>query len=307
MMAYKYEKAFKHLFPEAEWEPSGGSNFLTNCPFHEHHSSKTLAIDFETGKWHCFNPECDEKGRSIQDLKQKLFKTIQQDNFLQDLQAGQQKIWKDDEALSFLKNKRGLTEETIRQAGIAVKEEVKKHPLTGKESLKKYLLIPVYQNDFILSGRKYLLPAYREEKEPKIKFAWSGSLVSFYPDLPNQKTVYLVEGEWDALLLRQYGFPAVTTTGGQGGASFLKFIEDILQYKKIFICFDCDKAGRKAAHQLSQRLVQEGKEVFVMDLKLGEGEDVTDFFVNYQKTAYDFQRLAGNSTFPTNVPFHFST
>lgn len=288
---YRYEQEFKALFPnETEWEPSGGSNFLTHCPFHEHNESKTLAIDFETGLWHCFNPQCGAKGKGVKQMKQLYYRRMKIEEFENRLIQGKRLLPQDEEAVRYLREERGLTLEDVKPFHIAVSIEKEKHRLTGVESTKKYLLIPVFdKNGDIIAARKYLLPAYRTKDDPKIRFAWRNSPVTLYPDLPASDWLVLVEGEWDAILLRSKGFPALTTTGGQGGAAFINFLPE-LEGKKIFICFDCDEAGREGAEQVARALSRKSA-VHVVDLGLGDGEDVTDFFVKYKKSKDDFQAL----------------
>ena len=198
---YRYEEQFKELFPGAEWEPSGGSNFLTNCPFHVHLESKTLAIDFETGLWHCFNPDCAVSGKGVEQLRKKLYQQEQRDAFEY---AIINNIELDEEVLHFLQNERGLTLDTIRTYKLSQMIEHKKHWLTGVLEPKKYVLIPIFdsQGDLV-AGRKYLLPQYRGEKDAKIRFAWSSSPVTLYPaSALVYDTLVLTEGEWDALLLK---------------------------------------------------------------------------------------------------------
>mgnify|MGYP001203677118 CR=1 FL=1 len=293
MSKYRYEADFKELFPGAEWEPSGGSNFLTNCPFHEHLESKTFAIDFETGLWHCFNPDCGAKGKGVQQLAKRLKRQEQYTQFEHALVSNNPL---DDEVLQYLKNERGLTLETIKRYRIVQSTEYAKHWLTGVLEPKKYVLIPIFDSDGnLIAGRKYLLPAYRGEKDSKIKFAWTGSPVTFYPASSlSHNTLVLAEGEWDALLLNQHGIPAITTTGGAGYD--LSRLAPQLRGKTIYICYDCDESGRKGAKRAAEALLRNGAaQVHIIDLGLEESEDVTDFFVKYGRTKEDFLQFLNDA------------
>src|SRR5690606_7881056 len=104
-MGYKYEQDFKSLFPDAEWEPSGNSNYLTNCPFHEHLESKTFAIDFETGLWHCFNPDCNMSGKGVKYLEQLIYRQQCKEDFEMALVTGRQL---DEEVRQWLAQERGI-------------------------------------------------------------------------------------------------------------------------------------------------------------------------------------------------------
>lgn len=112
--------------------------------------------------------------------------------------------------------------------------------------------------------------------------------------------IVISEGEWDTMLLTQYQYPAVTSTGGC--LSFDKtWIEAFSKVKKIFLCFDQDRngAGRKGLIKTA-RLFQEQKiKTFIIELphptsisdKYYEKIDVTDYFVTLGKTKQDFDKL----------------
>jgi hypothetical protein len=102
------------------------------------------------------------------------------------------------------------------------------------------------------------------------------------------EAVLLCEGEWDALLAGQYGLVAVT---GTGGASAPPSDLDALRDRRVYIAYDCDDAGRSGAHKVAALLNEVAKEVFVVDLGLGLGEDITDWFVTHEKTADDLLAL----------------
>lgn len=288
-MAYTYEQAFKALFPGASWEPSGGANYLTNCPFHEHEKAKTFAIDFDEGLWHCFNPDCAVSGRGVRQLKQRMYRDGRIKEFEEALIQGKNF---DEDVLRFLTEERGLTIETLKKYHIAQSVKQEKHWLTGVLEPKKYVLIPIFdEQGNLIAGRNYLLPAYRGEKDPKIKFAWPKSTVTLYPvSSLRHETLVITEGEWDALLLNQHGIPAITSTGGSNYS--FKTFAPLLKGKTLYICYDCDDAGRKGAEKIAEELVTaDGTDVFIMDLQLDDGEDVTDFFVTHGYTVDDFRKL----------------
>lgn len=271
---------------------------MTNCPFHEHLESKTFAIDFETGLWHCFNPDCNAKGKGVKYLEQLIYRQERKEDFETALVTGRQL---DEEVRQWLAQERGISEETARKYHLAQKIEEKKHWLTGLMVKKKYLLIPIYdQNGELVAGREYLLPAYRDEKDPKIKFAWPKSPVTLFPVSSLQHdTIVVTEGELDALLLNQQGIPAITTTAG-AGAPFERFV-DSFRGKTVYFCFDCDRPGKEGAKKAAETLArQEDITVYVMDLGLDEGEDVTDFFVKYGRTKDDFLSLMKQAAPVTN-------
>jgi DNA primase len=80
----------------------------------------------------------------------------------------------------------------------------------------------------------------------------------------------------------------VTSTGGAG--SFRpEWAELFLPVPEVYVCFDRDQAGQEGAQRVA-RLIPHSK---IVDLpeEVGEGGDVTDFFVRLGRTPEDFGRL----------------
>ncbi|PWA11093.1 hypothetical protein DCC39_10365 [Pueribacillus theae] len=287
-----YADDFKALFPDGEWENSGNDNYLINCPFHDHLESKTLAIDFNSGLWVCKNPECGASGKGVKQLEQRMYRQERIGAFEEQISIGRSKLQNDKEMLTFLQNERGLNAETAYRYSLAVSTEPVKDTLTGVVTYKKYLLIPIFdRTGNIVSGRKYLLPQYREDGDTKIKFTWPKSPITLYPvSSLNKGTIVITEGELDALLLNQLGIPAVTSTGGSS-ADFKPFASSF-QGKTVYICYDSDNAGKTGAEKVAKTLInQPDTVVYNIDLQLEDGEDVTDYFIKYKKTKDDFLML----------------
>jgi DNA primase len=98
----------------------------------------------------------------------------------------------------------------------------------------------------------------------------------------------ICEGEFDRLVLESQGFAAVTSTGG-AGTFRLEWAEALRDIPVIYVCFDRDAAGEKGAHRLARILLQ----ARIVDLPedVGDGGDITDFFVRLGKTREDFLAL----------------
>jgi len=290
-----YEAEFRDYFTGQDWENSGNNNYLTNCPFHIHNRSKTLAVDFDTGLWVCKNPECGEAGKGIRQLENRLYHKEFIDEFKQNLEKGKD-LDKDSEVKKFLEEERGISHDTSVKYGLAFRQFYDKDSLTGELNEKKEILIPIYgEQKNLVAGRRYLLPKYREENEAKIKFAWRSSPISLYPiETIKNKTIVVTEGEFDALILNDKGIPAITTTGGSG-ADFREFAEYFVG-KKIYLCYDCDNAGKEGAKKSAKVLANLPEtEVYIMDLGLADGEDVTDYFVKYRMDKESFEEVMENA------------
>lgn len=99
------------------------------------------------------------------------------------------------------------------------------------------------------------------------------------------------EGELDRIIAEQYGFHSACPTSGAG-----KWKREWLGYfkrkKRVYLVMDNDEAGMLAVKELAPKISQVTK-VFIVkwpdDYKV-KG-DITDFFVEYQKSKEDFQAL----------------
>src|SRR5207249_2207134 len=109
----------------------------------------------------------------------------------------------------------------------------------------------------------------------------------------------ICEGEFDRLVLESQGFAAVTSTGG-AGTFRREWAEALREIPEVYVCFDRDDAGQKGAERVGgliprARLVELPEEV-------GEGGDVTDFFVRLKKSREDFLRLFETAVRPLPEP-----
>jgi 5S rRNA maturation endonuclease (ribonuclease M5) len=93
-------------------------------------------------------------------------------------------------------------------------------------------------------------------------------------------TVFLCEGELDAIRLSQEGYPAVSMTNGAGAAA--KAAELLKAYKYQFLVLDQDDAGRDAARSLLQKL----ETARVVTWSRQRGKDVTEFLLSSPLSAF---------------------
>ncbi|HYR88484.1 MAG TPA: CHC2 zinc finger domain-containing protein [Terriglobia bacterium] len=100
--------------------------------------------------------------------------------------------------------------------------------------------------------------------------------------------VIICEGEFDSMVLEANGLIAVTSTAG-AGVFRKEWAGEFADIHKVYICYDRDDAGRSGTERVASlipwaRIVELPEEV-------GDGGDVTDFFVRLGKTPEDFQKL----------------
>ncbi len=143
-------------------------------------------------------------------------------------------------------------------------------------------------------GRLRFLPARKDPDDqsdgPKM-LSSRGSHVDLYGwELLRlrPKRVIICEGEFDRLVLEAHEFQAVTSTGGAGTFRH-EWAEAIEPIPEVYICFDRDPAGRKGELRVA-RMIPHAKLV-ELPPEVGEGGDVTDFFVRLEKNRGEFERL----------------
>ena len=98
----------------------------------------------------------------------------------------------------------------------------------------------------------------------------------------------ICEGEFDRLALKAQGFRAVTSTGG--AQTFRpEWAQELAGIPHLYICFDRDEAGRLGAEHVGSLLPT--AQIIELPEEVGEGGDVTDFFVRLGRTDEDFRVL----------------
>lgn len=108
--------------------------------------------------------------------------------------------------------------------------------------------------------------------------------------------VVICEGELDALIAIQHGFPAITRTGGAG--TWKGEWNGHFAGKVVYLCHDADREGENANRDVAAHLEGVALEVHVVHLPYSvtesHGKDVTDFFMEGNQ-ASDFYQLLFNS------------
>ena len=150
--------------------------------------------------------------------------------------------------------------------------------------------IPIFNRDGVFSFFKLAKAPDDTSDSPKM-LAPPGTQAELYGWerlQPTPPEVIICEGEFDRLVLESHGLRAVTSTGGAG-----VFRREWAEYFKaipgVYICLDRDRAGRVGARKVA-RLIPQARMVELPE-KVGEGGDVTDFFVRLGHGEDDFRRL----------------
>ena len=164
------------------------------------------------------------------------------------------------------------------------------------------LAIPVFKKEDLINIARYNIN--KLENIPKVQYnknANSGDIIPFNIWKDDDNPTIICEGEKDMLVARSHGFNAITLTGGSQ-SSLQKEYFNYFKDRKVFICYDNDDAGRKGSIRMYKDLKQYC-DVYITDIStvcIENKEDITDFFVKYNKSAKDLINiLKSNSTKPS--------
>ncbi len=131
--------------------------------------------------------------------------------------------------------------------------------------------------------------------------------------LKNQKNVVFCEGEKDCLLLNQEieksendDLVAFTfTTGANGVPKNLKNFILKFKFRKIFIIYDNDTAGKKGATRLLKKIIDTGVEIEILYFpeNFKSGYDITDWFIdgNSIESLFQLKKEVYNNSENNNI------
>jgi DNA primase len=193
----------------------------------------------------------------------------------------------------YLRRERGIADEVIDLHFLGWNGQRITIPITNRDGQVVAFKFAKDPADTTDSPKMFATPGARAEL-----YGWERALAK-----PTQ--IIICEGEFDRLVLESQGFAAVTSTGGA-----LTFRPEWGPYfdpiSSIYICFDNDDAGREGAQRVANviplaRIVRLPEDV-------GEGGDVTDFFVRVDRCREEFERLLDAAQpLPLRLPTHNRT
>jgi hypothetical protein len=175
-------------------------------------------------------------------------------------------------------NRRGLQDATLKEASIGW------NPNYGGGRIT----IPIYSPEGQLLNVRCYKPRAVKDKMIWHRKGHTQSLYGMQDITHDDHVVYLMEGEWDRLLAKQDGFPAVTHTAG--AATFLPEWGEYFRDKTVIVAYDNDDGGRDGREKALAVLKHFAECVVFVDLP-EEGTDYTDFRVKMGKSAADFAAL----------------
>jgi len=252
-------------------------NYAYHCPFCNHHKPK-LEVNFTENKkgenpWHCW--ACDRKGKKIYQI----FKHIQvPSNTMAELRSIVKTEFNDKEVV--VEEKVSLPKEFKSLLNVSKTDILGRHALTylksrniNEEDIVKYnigycetgryakmVIIPSYDENSNLNyftGRSF-------EKEPSVKYrnpSVSRDIIPFELFINWEIPFILCEGPFDAIAIKRNAIPLL---GKNIQSNLMKKIV-MSSVEKIYIALDKD--AQKQALSFCERLMNEGKEVYLVDMQ----------------------------------------
>lgn len=168
----------------------------------------------------------------------------------------------------------------------------------GPDEILKYELglntrgrvtIPVRSLDgMLLNVRNYDVVGHEKVKYTNTKGGVNNAL--YLPSNLDNDTVFIAGGEIKAINLTEKGFPAVSGTFGE--KRWPDALLSRFRGKKVYIVYDVDETGRKAAMKLATQLIRfadEVYDVYLSDVSDIPNGDITDYFYTRNRTAEEFR------------------
>lgn len=220
---------------------------------------------------------------------------------LPDVDACHQALLEDEAAMDYLMNGRGFSREIIEKQKIG---------LVAKRYFRecgevRAIVYPYLVNGNCVYVHYRTLPTMpvADSKVPKAfnsPTGWDAPLYNGGILLPGLKEIVMVEGEANTIAALDHGYENIV---GVPGANFKKAewitLLDQLGLEKIYICYDKDKVGQKAAQTLAARIgVERCYKIVLPDFMVPTdeggtrpGKDLNEWFVHGDGTAAAFDKL----------------
>jgi P4 family phage/plasmid primase-like protien len=274
--------------PDGEWDMF--------CPLHED-STRSARFNYIDGIWVCFKG-CGHG--SVKDLLKRqsefvprsavsasLYKHQSSSNGrVERLSEKRVRQWaaellKSESRLEEFQDLRGIWRKTIVDFEI------------GWDERRRAYTIPIRDQH----GKLVNIRRYQPKPSPGRRKIWSVTghgQPRLYPLASLQSNVIIIcEGELDALITSQNGYPAMTRTAS--AVTWRTDWSELFKDKLVYVCHDCDKAGSEADRKVLDSLTGIAREVRTLRLPYDRtekhGKDLTDWWMEHDGDREAFERL----------------
>jgi hypothetical protein len=259
------------------------------CPF-DHHTSQGIpykeshpSAHINTEK-HVFHCKVCGIGYSEQQFIQKILGC----NYIEALKLS--RCFNNTEDHAMWEASTTLTEESKKRAlSLGISEEtLNELEVKTPSGTKDLISFPAFMFDHLVDIRKY-----DPGQKPKVKsrFACPAGLIipfDIWKETPLTRMTLICAGEKDMANARSRGFNAITITGGE---HTLPIPVEYFKDRAVAIVYDNDEAGISGAKRLAATILQYTPNVRVVtnfhQICCEKGEDITDFFIKYNKSKDD--------------------
>jgi len=198
------------------------------------------------------------------------------------IEEAEYNLYKNEKALSWLYNKRGLTDKTIKEfrLGFFDQEQTLLSLPDGSDVvIPRGILIPGIAVDGTLWGLKVASGAEVSTKKLRKYYFVQFSRAALHGKVSNKRPLLIVEGEFDMILAYQEAGDRldVVTLGGAGNKLPARWLQYINYHNPIAVMYDNDQAGQEGARHwdfLGSRLMNPVP-------KLTVGKDIGEFVLTH--------------------------
>lgn len=254
---------------------------ITHCIFNDCDSDSRgneahLYIKADTGQYYCH--KCGEKG-GIKGLREAL---------------GISKQSLPHQTIEQTPDNNKLATKCHKQLPLNIREWLKTERLLLDEDIDDFELgygefygtswitIPIRDASGTVQFMKLRQDPFVPSDRPKY-MSTGGEAAIFNAEILKEKPDQLVicEGEFDCLVLRAFGIPAISSTAG--ARTFKdEWIDQLTSVRHLYICYDNDVAGEEGANDLIEKLSEALPATSILQINLpsevGDHGDLTDYF-----------------------------
>ena len=272
------------------------------CVFHSEANAPSLAITRE-GKFYCHNGACGASGANVIQFVERLKKySLRQaldylySRYIRPIispnvaEQYHSNLAATPFMLQWLKTNRGIDKNTVDAFQLGFDN--------------RRITIPIWSEfEQLVNIRRYDYTRTHPVKMLPYAGGYGEKALFPFAQVFNQDVV-LCEGEWDALLLIQNGFNAITQTAGVGGWN--DGWDELFKGRRVWIVFDVNDdldVGQKCARKRAQALSFWADAVHIIKLPLAKkGGDVTDYLHHGGHTSADFAALMEGAELIAKAP-----
>lgn len=183
----------------------------------------------------------------------------------------------------YLSEERGISENTFNRFKIGYGNPY------NKKDPRMFLTIPIFSDE----GQLKFIKLRQDPGQGKIKLTYpnKGAEATLYGEVGENEDLFICEGEFDALVLIDRGYSAVTSTHGCGTWKD-EWNNRIKKAKNIYVVYDYDTAGKNGSIRVLNKLFEAGFDnlnLVTLPEIVGDKGDITDYVVKHKLDIKDLK------------------